>query len=90
MDEDVKGGGSYAWQSILKVREVINLGSLWWIGDGKKVKIWGDKWLLDLTSSKVISPQKSLPMDTGVYALINEDGPRWLEYRVVNEFLPRG
>ena len=38
MDEDVKGGGSYAWQSILKVREVINLGSIWQIGDGKKKK----------------------------------------------------
>nr|POE89301.1 hypothetical protein CFP56_74165 [Quercus suber] len=74
MDEDVKGGGSYAWQNILKARKEINLGSIWRIGDGKKVKIGGDKWLPDLTSSKVISPQKSLPIDTGVYAIINEDG----------------
>lgn len=69
VDEDVKGGGSYAWQSIFKERKVINLGSIWWIGDGKKVKIRGDKWLPDLTSSKVIFPQKCLPMDYGYLGL---------------------
>ena len=52
---------------------MINLGSIWRIGDGKKVKIRGDKWLPDLTSSKVFFPQKCLPMDTWVCALINED-----------------
>lgn len=60
------GGGSYAWQIIFKERKVINLVSIWQIGDGKKC----------------------LPMDTWVCAVINEDGPSWLEDRVVNEFLP--
>ena len=82
VDEDVEGGGSYAWQSIFKERKVINLGSIWRIGDGKNVKIRGDKWLPDLTSNKVIFPRKCLPMDTWVCALINEDGPSWLEDRV--------
>ena len=45
MDDDVKTKGSYAWQSILKARGVIRMGSTWRIGDGKKVMIRGDSWL---------------------------------------------
>ena len=41
MDEGVKTGDSYAWQSILKARNVLDLGSTWGIGDGRKVKIRG-------------------------------------------------
>ena len=36
---------SYAWKSILKGRDVILKGALWRIGDGKRVRIWGDNWL---------------------------------------------
>ena len=38
MDEDVETGGLYAWQSILKAKNVVGLGSTWGIGDGWKVK----------------------------------------------------
>ena len=56
MDEDVKGGGSYAWQSILKAREVINLGSIWWIGDGKK-------WRFEVINGYLTWPPiKSFPL----------------------------
>jgi len=34
MDENVQTSGSYAWQSILKAREVVALGSTWPIGNG--------------------------------------------------------
>lgn len=59
MDKDVETGYSYAWQSILKARNVVGLGSTWGIGDGWKVKIRGDSWLPE---GKFISPQKSLPL----------------------------
>ena len=36
---------AYAWKSILKGRDVILKGALWRIGDGKRVRIWGDNWL---------------------------------------------
>ncbi|XP_030923122.1 uncharacterized protein LOC115950008 [Quercus lobata] len=45
MDEGVKTNGSYAWQSILKARQVVDMGSYWRIGDGRSVLIRGDKWL---------------------------------------------
>ena len=31
--------GSYAWKSILKGRDVIQRGSRWQVGDGRKIKI---------------------------------------------------
>lgn len=45
-------------------------------------------WLLDQFSRKVISPQKHLPNNAHVCALIDEDGPCWLEDRVREELLP--
>ena len=56
LDEGVKVNGSYAWQSILKAREVVRMGSKWRTGDGQSVMICGDKWLHDLYSSQVVSP----------------------------------
>ena len=35
---------SYSWRSILKGRDVIQRGSHWRIGDGRKVKIWQHHW----------------------------------------------
>lgn len=34
--------GSYAWQSILKARSVVEKGMLWRIGDGNKVQLFHD------------------------------------------------
>lgn len=36
---------SYAWRSILKGHDVIQNGSLWRVGDGQQIRIWGDNWL---------------------------------------------
>ena len=79
---------SFAWQSILKARRLVRLGSKWRIGDGEYVRIRRDKWLPDLQASCVISPQKNFPNNTRVCALINEETDRWLEDKVREEFLP--
>ena len=79
LDEGVKVKGSYAWQSILKACRVVRLGSRWRIGDGKSVLISGDKWLPDLHSSRVVSPQKNLPKNSRVCALIDEENGRWIK-----------
>ena len=88
MDEGVKTTGSNAWQSILKARQVIDLGSSWRIGDGRSVLIKGDRWLLGLHSNKVLSPQNHFPMDTKVCALMTENGASWDEDQVQVEFIP--
>lgn len=43
---------SCTWQSIVKGCEILDLGLRWYIGDGKKVHIWGDKWLPNKMVSK--------------------------------------
>ena len=65
----------------------MRLGSRWRIGDGKSVLIRGDKWLPELHSSRVVSPQKNLH-DTRVCALIDEENGKWKEDRILNEFAP--
>lgn len=32
--------GSYAWESILKDRDVLQCGARWWVYNGEKIKIW--------------------------------------------------
>ncbi|KAL0009205.1 hypothetical protein SO802_010707 [Lithocarpus litseifolius] len=71
-----------------KAREVVKRDSIWHIGDGRQVRIHGDKWLHDKFSSRVISPQKNLPNNAPVCAIINEDGPCWDKGRVLSEFFP--
>ena len=88
LDSGLKTNGSYAWQSILKLREVVKQGAYWQIGDGTQVQVRGDKWLLDMSTKHIISFQTNLPMNAKVCALIDEDGPRWIKKRVVHEFLP--
>ena len=88
MDEGVKTKGSYAWQSILKARQVVEMGSYWRIGDGCSVLIRGDKWLPGLHYNKVPSPQNHFPLNTKVCALMTENGTSWVEDRIQGEFLP--
>ena len=52
------------------------------------MKIRGDKWLPDMSTKHIISPQKNLPMNAKVCALIDEDGPRWIRERETQEFFP--
>ena len=39
LEADPKTKGSYAWQSILKARDVIKKGIVWRVGNGKKIRI---------------------------------------------------
>ena len=45
-------------------------------------------WLPVLSTKYIISPQKNLPNNAKVCALIDEEGPRWIEEWIVQEFLP--
>ena len=88
LDDEVKRKGSYAWQSILKARGLVRIGSTWRIGNGEKVLIRGDNWLPDQFSRQVISPQKNFPNNTHVCTFIDEETPCWLEERVREELMP--
>lgn len=80
--------GSYAWQSILKARKVIQFGMLWRVDDGQSIKIYEDRWLLGNESSKVVSPRKKLAKEWIVSQSINRDVEGWNSYVVDSLFLP--
>jgi hypothetical protein len=50
---------------------------VWRIGDGKQVKIWGDRWVPQPTTYKIQSPCISLPIDAKVAELFDPAGVGW-------------
>ena len=47
MEAKVGSNPSLIWRSLLAALETIHVGSSWKIGDGRSIRIWDDKWLLD-------------------------------------------
>ena len=37
--------GSYAWKSILRGRDIIQMEAIWRIGSGEKINMWQQRWL---------------------------------------------
>ena len=68
---------SYAWKSILRGREVIKRGVIWWIGDGRSSAIWGECWLLVRHFPKILSPFIGGLADAKVSALIDQEHKTW-------------
>ena len=72
-------GGSYAWRSILKGRDVIQRGARWRVGDAKSINIWQHRWIPRKLSSLVVSyPIESMD-DCSVAVLIDESARGWNE-----------
>lgn len=50
---------------------------IWCIGDGKTIKIWGDKWLPTSSTYAVQIPRTILAEDAKVKEFINQDSKWW-------------
>ena len=70
-------GGSYAWRSILKGRDVIQRGARWRVRDGKSINIWQHRWIPRKTSSLVVSYPIESMENCSVAVLIDESERRW-------------
>ena len=81
-------GGSYAWRSILKGRDVIQRGSRWRVGDGKSINIWQHKWIPRKNSSLVASYPIESMENCSVAVLIDENERRWNEEVIDGIFSP--
>jgi ribonuclease HI/ribosomal protein L37AE/L43A len=68
---------SYAWRSIQRACSVLKEGLVWRIGNGKKVKIWEDKWLPNSSTGKVLSSARYLDPNATVSELFEESGCGW-------------
>ena len=69
--------GSYAWQSILKARCVIENGMLWRIGAGTQIRVFHDKWILGLFPTKAVPQALSHMDDSTVSSLIDQVTKEW-------------
>ena len=79
--------GSYAWQSILKLRKVISLGMRWKIDNGRSIDIYKDNWLPRKGSAKIVSPHRPELDGAQVTALINPSTHSWDQNMVDQNFL---
>lgn len=61
---------SFAWRSIFSERDFLQEGLIWRIGDGKHVKICGDKWL---STYLIQTPRTHVAADSKVEKLIDQD-----------------
>jgi hypothetical protein len=77
MDANVGRRPSYAWQSIIFAKLVIDHGTIWRIGDGENVRVWKDCWIPYPTSFSVQTPINTTPAEARVSELIDQDNNVW-------------
>lgn len=68
---------SFIWRRILWGKQVIKKGIRWCIGNGKRIAVYKDKWLLKPDTFKPISPP-TLHVDAIMGNLINTEN-QWDE-----------
>ena len=78
----------YAWKSIIHSHKAISQGAKWRIGDGKKIKVYDDLWLLGNYNGKILSPHSQLPKDAKVESLIDPKVSCWNSNLIDQCFLP--
>lgn len=78
--------GSYAWRSILKGRDVIQRGSRWRVGDGRKIKIWHYHRLL--IKHPPLVPIVETMEDAKVDVPIDPQTQQWDESIIDGIFIP--
>ena len=69
--------GSYAWQSILKGRDVLWKGAKWRVGCGESISVWLDAWLPPLEHPQIQSPIFAGFEDIKVQDLIDPVSHSW-------------
>ena len=52
-------------------QDLVKRGVMWRVGNGRDVRVWGDRWLPCSSSHRVISPRLFLHEDTRVGELID-------------------
>ncbi|KAK8622001.1 hypothetical protein V6N13_097629 [Hibiscus sabdariffa] len=79
---------SWAWLGIREGIKTIAQGSLWRIGNGKRVSIWDDKWTPMLPSESITLKRPHNCRDVLVSKLISDDSREWIREKLVHLFSP--
>ena len=69
--------GSFAWQSILKARHVIEKGRLWRVGDGSQIRVFTDNWIPGYLPTKAVPLTQECKDDSTVSSLIDQTTMEW-------------
>jgi hypothetical protein len=78
---------SFAWQSLLVGKELLEAGTIWGIGDGNSVAIWADRWIPRPFTFSVATPCNTLPPSALVKELISGNPPDWNRGLIQSIFL---
>jgi ribonuclease HI len=88
LETDTKTRGSYAWQSIIKARAVILKRGVWRVGNGKHIKIWQHRWLLEDNHRTIITHGPPVLRESTVDQLILQPQMEWDRALIDKLFLP--
>lgn len=77
MEASNSHSGSYAWQSILKGRDVLLKGAKWRVGSRESINVWLDAWLPSLDYPRIQSPIVEGFKDIKVQDLIDSVTHNW-------------
>jgi len=78
---------SYTWRSLHSMREVIEQGSRWIVGNGETLNIWTTRWIPRPGSFRPILRFPDAEADMRVADLIDKEGGCWKEDVVRQIFL---
>ena len=68
---------SYAWRSIFSAQQIVKKGSRWRIGNGEKVRVWGDRRLPISSTYQVVTPCPEAGFEVMVNTLIDHQNGEW-------------
>ncbi len=88
LDAKLSARGSFAWKRIMGARQVIKKGSIWRVGNGDHIRIWGERWLPVAHHHTIISPRPQQTTVTHVAHLFAQDTRVWNIAVVKANFLP--
>lgn len=64
---------SYSWRGIWNAKSLLLVGLKWRVGNGNRISVWHDVWLLGNSSSIVPTPLPGANRDMKVAELIDND-----------------
>jgi hypothetical protein len=79
---------SYVWHSIFHAKWVIQKGGCWKIGNGSKVNIWNDNWILQQNGFKILTHNSNQENINQVKDLIGQETRSWQQSIMATLFYP--
>jgi hypothetical protein len=79
---------SYTWQSIQKASLILKNGCYWFVGNGKNINIWEDRWIHPHGQNATWTPKPSNSNVIKVADLIDHTTNNWNSQTINQNFLP--